>query len=96
MGDLDDAGLQAILGPNADEAIRILESRDDIGIMFMNVNLPGSMDGLRLACCCSHQVVDPAIVVSGHIAESGAGESRAFSRETLRCGGIAKLREFAA
>ena len=34
---------------NADEAILILESRDDISIVFTDVRMPGSMDGIRLA-----------------------------------------------
>jgi CheY-like chemotaxis protein len=34
---------------NADEAIRILESRNDIRIVFTNIEMPGSMDGVKLA-----------------------------------------------
>lgn len=33
----------------ADEAWPILESRHDIGVLFTDVNMPGSMDGLALA-----------------------------------------------
>ena len=33
---------------NADEAILILEKRSDIRIVFTDVNMPGSMDGLKL------------------------------------------------
>src|ERR1700734_1410180 len=44
-----DAGFLAIGAKNADEAIRILESRDDIRIVFTDVNMPGAMDGIRLA-----------------------------------------------
>ena len=44
-----EAGFQAIGAKNADEAIRILESRDDIRIVFTDVNMPGSMDGIKLA-----------------------------------------------
>ena len=44
-----EAGFEAIGTKNADEAIRILESRDDIRIVFTDVNMPGSMDGIRLA-----------------------------------------------
>jgi CheY-like chemotaxis protein len=35
--------------PNAEEAIEILESRDDIRLIITDINMPGSMDGLRLA-----------------------------------------------
>jgi CheY-like chemotaxis protein len=46
---VSEAGFEAIGAKNADEAIRILESRDDIRIVFTDVNMPGSMDGIRLA-----------------------------------------------
>jgi CheY-like chemotaxis protein len=42
-------GFEVIQAANADEAIRILESRDDICIVFTDVHMPGSMDGLKLA-----------------------------------------------
>jgi CheY-like chemotaxis protein len=44
-----DAGFEPIWAANADEAIVILESRDDIRIIFTDINMPGSMDGLKLA-----------------------------------------------
>ena len=34
---------------NADEAIEILESHKDINMVFTDVEMPGSMDGLKLA-----------------------------------------------
>lgn len=43
------AGFEAIEAANADDAIAILETRDDIRIVFTDVQIPGSMDGLRLA-----------------------------------------------
>jgi CheY-like chemotaxis protein len=44
-----EAGFQAIGAKNADEAIRILEGRADIRVVFTDVNMPGSMDGIKLA-----------------------------------------------
>jgi CheY-like chemotaxis protein len=44
-----EAGFQAIGAKNADEAIRILETRADIRVVFTDVNMPGSMDGIKLA-----------------------------------------------
>jgi CheY-like chemotaxis protein len=43
------AGFEAISASDADEAIRILESRNDIRAVFTDVQMPGSMNGLRLA-----------------------------------------------
>jgi DNA-binding NtrC family response regulator len=63
-----DAGLEAILVPNADEAIRILESRDDISIVFTDVRMPGSMDGIRLAAAVRNRWPPiKLVVVSGHL-----------------------------
>jgi CheY-like chemotaxis protein len=34
---------------NADDAIRLLEARPDITVVFTDVQMPGAMDGLKLA-----------------------------------------------
>src|SRR5271155_3117467 len=46
---LEGAGYRVIATGNADEAIAVLEARHDIRIVITDVNMPGSMDGLRLA-----------------------------------------------
>jgi CheY-like chemotaxis protein len=46
---VEDAGYIAVEASNADEAITILEARKDIGIVFTDIDMPGSMDGLKLA-----------------------------------------------
>ncbi len=46
---IEEAGFDAIEANNADEAIRLLETRKDIRIVFTDIEMPGSMDGLRLA-----------------------------------------------
>ena len=46
---VEDAGFEAIEASNADEAILILEARTDIHIVFTDIDMPGSMDGLKLA-----------------------------------------------
>jgi two-component system, response regulator PdtaR len=45
------AGFNAYEAANADEAIAILEQNCDIRIVFTDINMPGSMDGIRLAHC---------------------------------------------
>jgi CheY-like chemotaxis protein len=45
---IQDAGFEVVeAGP--DEAIAILEARSDIHIVFTDIRMPGSMDGLKLA-----------------------------------------------
>jgi CheY-like chemotaxis protein len=43
------AGFEVIEASNADEAIEILEARRDITVVFTDIQMPGSMDGLKLA-----------------------------------------------
>src|SRR3954467_8622343 len=43
------AGFEAVEAADADEAIEILETRRDITVVFTDVQMPGSMDGLKLA-----------------------------------------------
>src|SRR5215204_7242835 len=46
---VEDAGFTAIEAVNAEQALSILESRSDISLLFSDVQMPGSMDGLKLA-----------------------------------------------
>jgi CheY-like chemotaxis protein len=43
------AGFEVVEAANADDAIEILESRPDITVVFTDIQMPGSMDGLKLA-----------------------------------------------
>jgi CheY-like chemotaxis protein len=65
---VEDAGFTAVQAVNADEALSILESRSDISLLFSDIQMPGSMDGLTLA----HAVHDrwpsiKIILVSGQV-----------------------------
>jgi two-component system, response regulator PdtaR len=63
-----DAGLTSIVAGNADQAIAILESRNDIRIVLTDVDMPGSMDGLRLAKLVRERWPPiQLVVVSGHV-----------------------------
>jgi two-component sensor histidine kinase/DNA-binding NarL/FixJ family response regulator len=46
---VEDAGFTPIEAVNADDALAILESRSDIELLFTDIQMPGSMDGLKLA-----------------------------------------------
>jgi two-component system, response regulator PdtaR len=48
------SGFEALEASSADEAIRILEARSDIRLVFTDVSMPGSMDGIKL----SHYIRD--------------------------------------
>src|SRR5258708_841912 len=46
---IEEAGFETIEAVGAESAIAILEDRKDIRIVFADIHMPGSMDGLRLA-----------------------------------------------
>ena len=46
---LKDEGYDVITVANADDAIKVLETRNDIRTIFTDIDLPGSIDGLKLA-----------------------------------------------
>ena len=46
---VEDAGYTPVEAVDADGAVAILESRSDIALMVTDIQMPGSMDGLRLA-----------------------------------------------
>ena len=46
---LQEAGYEAVPASSAEEAITILERRDDVDLVITDVNLPGGVNGLQLA-----------------------------------------------
>jgi two-component sensor histidine kinase/DNA-binding response OmpR family regulator len=46
---VEDAGFRPVEATNADDALAILESRSDIELLFTDIQMPGSIDGLKLA-----------------------------------------------
>ncbi len=46
---IEESGFEAVAARNADEAIEVLETRNDIQAVFTDVQMPGQMDGLSLA-----------------------------------------------
>jgi two-component sensor histidine kinase/CheY-like chemotaxis protein len=68
---VQDAGFQPIEAVSADEAMAILEARDDISMLFTDIQMPGSMDGLKLAHATHTRWPHIKIIlVSGQIAVS--------------------------
>lgn len=64
---LSDAGYHVFEAAHAEEAIAILESRLDITIVFTDIDMPGSMDGIKLAQAVRGRWPPIKIIVtSGH------------------------------
>jgi len=49
------AGFSVVQAADADEAIRVLQGRSDIGVVLTDIDMPGSMDGLELAQAIRHR-----------------------------------------
>ena len=46
---IEEAGFEVIEAAHAEEAIAILKARHDIAVVFTDIEMPGSMDGMKLA-----------------------------------------------
>lgn len=65
--ELTEAGFKVLEAANADEAIRMLEMHPEITILFTDIDMPGSMDGIRLAHAVRKRWPPVKLVlVSGH------------------------------
>jgi CheY-like chemotaxis protein len=103
MGAIDmveDAGFKAYEAANADEAIALLEKHADIAILFTDIDMPGSMDGLKLAHYVRGRWPPVKIIVtSGHVKVSDRdmpSDSVFFSKPYPAEQITGKLRELAA
>jgi CheY-like chemotaxis protein len=93
---VEDAGYTPLEAVDADEAVAILESRSDIALLFTDIQMPGSMDGLGLAHCV-HDRWPPIkiILVSGQVTPTAIdipADSRFFGKPLENKAMIAQLR----
>jgi len=72
---LEDHGFEVLEASNADGAIILLNAHPGIRLMFTDIDMPGSMDGLKLAAVVRDRWPPVKIIItSGH---------RAISDDTL-------------
>ena len=95
---VEDAGYTSVEAVDADEAFAILQSRSsDIALLFTDIQMPGSMDGLQLA----HAVYErwprlKIILVSGQSKLSNAEmprDSRFFGKPLVSGEIIAEMQD---
>jgi CheY-like chemotaxis protein len=61
------AGFDILEAANADEAIRLLECNSDIRLIFTDIDMPGSMNGLKLSAAVRDRWPPVRIIAtSGH------------------------------
>ncbi len=88
---LSDAGYDVVEVRSGNEAMTVLASRDDIAILFTDVVLVGTMDGLTLATMANLARPDLSIVVTSGTARPGLSDlpheaafiPKPYSPETL-------------
>jgi CheY-like chemotaxis protein len=89
---IEDAGFEVIEAATADEAIQILESRGDIRVVFTDIHMPGSMDGLKLAHAVRNRWPPIKIIVTSgrellterDLPEGGRFLSKPYNRIEIR------------
>ena len=77
---VEEAGFTAIEARDADEAVVLLESRADITLLFTDIDMPGTMDGLKLAHAVRNRWAPIKILVV-----SGKERYQSFELPTNSC-----------
>lgn len=64
----EDAGFTTLQAADADEAVSLLEANPDVALLFTDINMPGTMDGLALAHVARNRwPTIKILVVSGQV-----------------------------
>ena len=74
------AGFDVVEAENSEEAILILERRIDITVVFTDINMPGSMDGLNLAAAVRGRWPPIKIVATSGLRNVGIDDLPSGSR----------------
>jgi len=81
---VEDAGFTPLEAVNADDALALLESRSDIELLFTDIQMPGTMNGLKLAYAVHERWPSIKIIlVSGQVtlnSEERPTDSRFFRK----------------
>ncbi len=97
---LEDEGFAVHEAADADEAIAILHANHDIKVMFTDIDMPGTMDGLKLAAAVRDRWPPVQIIVtSGHWQLSDDKlpvQGRFFSKPYDHSRVLSAIREMAA
>lgn len=69
-----DLGFEVIEAADADQAISLLESTSEISVVFTDIQMPGSMDGLRLVAVVRKRWPPVALLVTSGQFRPKAGD----------------------
>lgn len=89
---LSDAGYEVIEAGSADEALHILERHGAVEVLFTDIRMPGSMNGLELARVVHARWPDVKILITSgdtfprdsEIADDGRFLAKPYNTEVLR------------
>ncbi len=97
---VEDAGFEALEATSANDAVRLLESRPDIGLVFSDIDLGAGEDGLALAREIRERWPPVEIIMTSGKVRPGPGEmperGRFFEKPYRREEVVMALRELAA
>jgi CheY-like chemotaxis protein len=72
---LEDCGFSVLQAANADEAVGLLQRNRDVGAVFSDIQMPGSMNGLDLAHWIAETLPDVKVLLtSGQVLPAAARE----------------------
>jgi CheY-like chemotaxis protein len=71
--DLREAGFHVLEASDSDAAVRLLEAHDSVRLIFTDINMPGSMDGLKLSELVRDRWPPVRIIVTSGRVEPTAG-----------------------
>ena len=71
---LEDEGFTVIEAGTGDEGLAFLRARPDIGVLFTDVDMPGSLDGFALAHLASLDFPSVAVLIVSGKAEPAEGQ----------------------
>jgi two-component system, response regulator PdtaR len=85
-------GLNVLLASSADDALRQLDQRRDVALVFSDIRMPGTLDGLELARRVSHSARQlPVVLTSANEVSPRDLNGFPFVRKPYRDADIARL-----
>lgn len=75
---LSDAGFAVVEVPNAAEALEVLETRQAVGVVFADMDMPGPMEGQELTHVIARRWPDIAVLVTSGYRRADAIDPRRF------------------
>lgn len=93
---ITDMGLPALEAGDADEAIQVLNAYPDVAVLFTDIDMPGTMNGMHLARKVHEQWPDIELIVTSgasNVTDADLPDSGTFIRKPYRTQQLAEVVE---